>query len=403
MNATTTTFQSPIKKLQEQAVEIDDNSQVSGILASRQMSRSLPPRQITKLLGAKDNLSKSSTTGSDFLSDEDSGDNRMTLGFIWKTVLNEASKGSPISSPRRRRHVRSKDRSKSPDELLIWAVQRLRENEYSHLNLGENDYKFEPTELALLALIDSFEPLIAQYEEVDPENQAENVQKVIKALETLKIHCFAYDNDNLNYNVNSKDLLTQIAAIKLALDNPNGSTNEVVSRGIEFELDEDDLSTRNNLQYANRKFGITINVDPKGTGETRPMALSFVPEFPFINPSGRKITIAEPNFHNDENQQFIFGKGIEWSTVIDSFAQKGLVWDVCDEFNLDPPEGTPFYLFPFHGRHNQHFVYRDEDGRIIAKQNGHAVTYVGGDCPFVMMKVSEEMKDNQTFNIELLS
>ena len=111
------------------------------------------------------------------------------------------------------------------------------------------------------------------------------------------------------------------------------------------------------------------------------------------------LDMTEPNIKNDSHQQFVFGKD-EWNTVIDSIFQQGMVWDVADEFNPNPPEGTPFYVFPFHGRHNQHFIYKK--GMIYAQQNGHVVTYVGGNEPLVMMPPSRALKARQTFRIQLI-
>ena len=37
---------------------------------------------------------------------------------------------------------------------------------------------------------------------------------------------------------------------------------------------------------------------------------------------------------------------------------------------------------------------------IFARQNGHVVTYVGGDKPFVMMPPKEELKERQAFHIQ---
>lgn len=115
---------------------------------------------------------------------------------------------------------------------------------------------------------------------------------------------------------------------------------------------------------------------------------------PFLNPAGIKLDVSESNIENNINQQFVLGKN-EWNTVVDSVTLQGMVWDVADLENLNPQAGTPFYLFPFHGRHNQHFVY--------AKQNGMVVTYVGGEYPFQMIPVSDELKSRQTFQIKLLS
>ena len=39
---------------------------------------------------------------------------------------------------------------------------------------------------------------------------------------------------------------------------------------------------------------------------------------------------------------------------------------------------------------------------IYAKQNGHVVTYVGGDQPLVMMPPSNALRARQTFTIQLI-
>ena len=119
----------------------------------------------------------------------------------------------------------------------------------------------------------------------------------------------------------------------------------------------------------------------------------------YLNPAGCSLTLSEPNIENSINQQFSFGRD-NWNTVIDSMAKKGMVFDVAEADSLNPPPGTPFYLFPFHGRHNQHFVYKN--GKIYSKQNGMVVSYMGGDIPFQMMHVSPKLKKRQSFKMQLL-
>lgn len=169
-----------------------------------------------------------------------------------------------------------------------------------------------------------------------------------------------------------------------------------------------------NSQYAGRKFGLimTINhLDFKSiespikcssispNGEVK-LALTMVKNVKsFLNPAGLKLDIADPNIEKNVYQQFTFGKG-EWNTVIDSFAQQGMVWDVANSDSSNPPVGTPFYLFPFHGKQNQRFVFKNN--MIYATQNRMVVTYVGGDIPLKMMPASPEMKSRQTFQIQLL-
>lgn len=61
---------------------------------------------------------------------------------------------------------------------------------------------------------------------------------------------------------------------------------------------------------------------------------------------------------------------------------------MADHFNNNNlAEGTPFYLYLVHERHNQYFLYKDK--MIIDKQNGQVMTYIGGESPCVMMALSE--------------
>ena len=107
-----------------------------------------------------------------------------------------------------------------------------------------------------------------------------------------------------------------------------------------------------------------------------------------------------PDFgENNVNQQFVFGQGNDFD-IIKSELNQNLVWDVADADSIDPPSGTPFYLFPIHGKHNQRFVYKNQ--MIYATQNDQVVTYVGGETPFVMMQPSEQLKSRQTFRVKLL-
>lgn len=468
-------IRSPIKELQDNPISYDDNgeSQVAEIVLSHKLNTSLSPVGSPRASGrttprknrsanhiqlneSNDSYSfNSSSMSGKFNDSDDDDDEPMTLGCIWSIVLNQAANGNPISTPKKRRHIKKSDESKKPDELLTWAVLRLRSLGYNNINTGEgNHYRFRPQELALLALIHSFRPDLVDYDQLDPKDRKGNALKVVEALNKLGIDSFVYkknDDDEINLRVGRKALLTQIAALKLNLDNSENNSSENITpisfslnRGQnieeeEEEIESDEVKARDiviqfddeennqnikdgqnvdgqnerdgkfngkvgegdNLEYAGREFAITVDVEDEN-GQTRRMALVMVPDSPYVNPAGRMIAIAEPYADHDVRQRFVFGKAPYWTTVIDSMAQQGMVWDVADEYNLDPPEGTPFYLFPFHGRHNQHFIYRN-DKRIIATQNGHAVTYVGGQKPFVMRQVSEDLKPQQTFNIEFFS
>lgn len=143
---------------------------------------------------------------------------------------------------------------------------------------------------------------------------------------------------------------------------------------------------------------IDVNRITKINDEKITLALTLVKdEKTFLNSAGLKIDLAKSNVEHDQYQQFTFGKEND-DTVINSIVRDSMVWDVADQYNFNPNEGTPLYMFPFHGRHNQHFVYKD--GMINAQQNGQVVIYVGGQVPFVMMAPSQILKDRQTFDIK---
>ena len=146
-----------------------------------------------------------------------------------------------------------------------------------------------------------------------------------------------------------------------------------------------------NLQYQDKIFGLTITLQLTENGPREKYALTLIDNQNFLNSAGKKIDIQKEDISHNSCQRWCFGHG-ELSTVITPESHKDVVWDVADHYSLNPPEGTPFYTFPFHGRHNQHFIYKNN--LIYARQNGHVVTYVGGDVPFVLMPPNEKFKES---------
>lgn len=152
-----------------------------------------------------------------------------------------------------------------------------------------------------------------------------------------------------------------------------------------------------NSQYQDRLFGLTMTLRLTENSPIEKYALTLIDNHSFLNSAGKKIDLQKEDIVHNPYQRWHFGIG-ELNTVINPELHKDMVWDVADHYSLNPQEGTPFYTFPFHGRHNQHFIFKNN--MIIARQNGHAVTYVGGDIPFVMMLPMEDLKERQTFRIQ---
>ena len=346
---------------------------------------------------------------------------KFILGLVWTLIVhysidksirfnndvNKINDKTKFSSKSKVTHYTSEKHYKQA--LIQWAID-CTEN-YQGVN------EFQPFSLSLCALLDSFFPDKINFYSLDPSDTEKNSRVAIQVMEDLKIPVLFELNDMQSQKIDDKALLTQLAVIKIAIEKIQ-PTQATISKSRTLILDDEFIPHKepgNNRRYSGRKFGLIMTlketdykngeqINPLNEqvmfGEDVQLALTLTNEKnPYLNPSGRMLSMSKPNIKNDLHQQFIFGKD-EWNTVIDSIFQKGMVWDVADEFNPNPPAGTPFYVFPFHGRHNQHFIYKN--GMIYAQQNGHVVTYVGGNEPLIMMPPSKTLKARQTFRIQVL-
>ncbi|KAK8857753.1 alpha-actinin [Tritrichomonas musculus] len=387
---------------------------------------------------------------------KDVHDNNVKLlrGYIW-TLIERYSIGRSTFADKSKANNRTKN---IRDILKQWAIDRTANY--------PNIHNFQPYSLAMCALLDTYAPDKINYYKLNPNDSTHNAQLAAKVLKELDVPVYILPDDvNDSVAIDEKALLTQLSAAKIYLEklppaNVKVEENRIISHlsdcipveeppapveeppapiavptpvpatvEPETESDSEDVEpvakepvfvagpvSGDNSQYKGRKFGLIMTLNEsdynngkqvdltKGDellfGNDIKLALTMAPDKnAYLNPAGQKLTIAQPNIENDVFQQFVFGQN-EWNTVIDSVQQQGMVWDVADQFNLNPPEGTPFYLFMFHGRHNQHFVYKDN--MIYAQQNGHVVTFVGGEHPLVMMPPSNKLRARQTFTIQLL-
>lgn len=213
------------------------------------------------------------------------------------------------------------------------------------------------------------------------QSLSEQLSQTCKKVENLKKEQKA-DFAFVNHSSNNNDFNCRRFGLTMTL---NGSDYKDGYR-VDGKLSSSDISNDENEGQCNQS--------------PRTLALTLIScEKSFLNPSGMKVDLRIPNIEKESSQQFVFGRD-EWNNVIDSVQRKGIVWDVADHYNTNPPEGTPFYMFPFHGKHNQRFVF--ENGHIFSTQDSKVVTYVGGEVPFVMMKPRKEFEARQTFTIQLL-
>lgn len=274
---------------------------------------------------------------------------KLVLGLVWQCVLKynisdevDDSEDAPGVSPLQ--------------ALLNWCKKKV-------ANYPDaKDFTNYP--ISICALVHSFKPDAVDYDSLDPNNQSECAEKAIEACKA--IDCPVYiDPSDLHGHVDDKLLFTQLAALKKHLSE---------------------------LIIPNRPFVLTIKRGGKKYG------LRLTDQL-YLNSAGYKFELAEPN-HEDIAQKFEFGDGDD-ITLIKPLSKYGWVFDVANANDLNPPEGTPFYVFMIHGRHNQRFTYKNK--RIVATQNEQCITYQEGkEDAFVMMAQKDELKEDQEFKLTYL-
>lgn len=274
---------------------------------------------------------------------------KLVLGMIWQCILKynikdevDDSEDAPGVSPL--------------EALLNWCKKRVANYP------AAKDFTNYP--ISICALVHAFRSDAVDYDSLDPNDKADCARNAIEACHA--IGCPVYlDPCDLYENVDDKLLYTQLAALKKCL-------SELIIPGRPFVL----TMKRNGVKYGLR-----------------------VTEQQYLNSAGFKLELFEAN-GEDVSQQFEFGEGDD-ITVVKPRSKYGWVFDVANADDLNPPEGTPFYIFMFHGRHNQRFTYKNK--RIVATQNDQCITYQeGSENTFVMMLQSEERKDDQVFKLTYL-
>ncbi|KAK8863632.1 alpha-actinin [Tritrichomonas musculus] len=268
---------------------------------------------------------------------------------------------------------------------------------------------------------------IQEYEKI--RKQQEEEERIKKLIEEEEIRLLEEEKELENEEVKESKLeeieeenSKEVRKVRKAkIDELESESNSEVKRSLKAKIEEDSSNAdeekeevskaKNELfeqkEFEGRKFGLIMaikgskfqNGEKVGNGCLK-CALTLVDyDNTFLNQAGKKLDLTEANVENNVNQQFVFGQGNDFD-IIKSELNQNLVWDVADADSIDPPSGTPFYLFPIHGKHNQRFVYKNQ--MIYATQNDQVVTYVGGETPFVMMQPSEQLKSRQTFRVKLL-
>ena len=169
------------------------------------------------------------------ISGKDINDNneKLILGLIWSLILHYSIGESIQRNSFGDEIINSKDNNsitnnyfESEDQkvyshteqqqvLMDWATKRI--EKYPNIT------DFEPYELAMCALLDSYFPDKIRYDTLKPENHLNNSELATDVMIEYGIPVFIYTDDlkKNNYEVDNKTLLTQLAFVKTAIDNAN--------------------------------------------------------------------------------------------------------------------------------------------------------------------------------------
>lgn len=188
------------------------------------------------------------------ISGKDISDNnqKLIMGLIWSLILhysidnsmllnsslNETKINNQLSNPQ------IKPNYNPQDELLSWAIH--------HTNKYQNVNNFEPYDLAMCALLDSFYPDKIKFNSLEADDHEHNAKLVFDVMNELGIACFIYPEDlkKNQYKVDERTLLTQLAAVKYVSDE-----NEIQQKGREIAFSSpEELRIKKEVELARAKL-----------------------------------------------------------------------------------------------------------------------------------------------------
>ena len=159
------------------------------------------------------------------ISGKDINDNKekLILGLVWTLILHYSVSKSVQEDEKEllenSAKINANDREaiksgkKDTDVLMNWATDRTA----NYPNLDKN---FQPYNLAMCALLDTYVPEKIKYDKIDPSNSEHNSELATNVMKDLGIPVLVYPQeieDNHN-QVDEKSLLTQLSSAKFVLD-----------------------------------------------------------------------------------------------------------------------------------------------------------------------------------------
>lgn len=150
------------------------------------------------------------------ISGKDVNDNnqKLILGLIWSLILRYSiSKSVQKASDQESAEEQPQQSNKSNKEaLMAWANERVK----GYANVED----FQPYDLAMCALLDSYVPDKINYNELTPGEVEKNSTFATNAMNDLGIPVYIYPEDVVKNGdkVDEKTLLTQLSSAKVVLD-----------------------------------------------------------------------------------------------------------------------------------------------------------------------------------------
>ena len=151
------------------------------------------------------------------ISGKDINDNneKLILGIIWSLILHYSiGQSVQINHENTKKNVKNDLQTKTKNEIKLlksWAIDRT-EN-------YPNVHNFEPYELSMCALLDSYVPNKINYYSLNPSDTEHNSKLATNVMNDLGIPILIYPDDVLsNSTIDDKTLLTQLSCMKSVLE-----------------------------------------------------------------------------------------------------------------------------------------------------------------------------------------
>lgn len=122
------------------------------------------------------------------------------------------------------------------ENLLSWAKKRI--SNYPYV------YNFEPYELFLCALLDSYVPDKINYKALNPKDSENNMKLALSVMKYLGIPIYIYQEDITN-KIDEKVLLTQLSSLKIVMNVQESMSHTLSISNSDYE-DEKSLQTSDN-------------------------------------------------------------------------------------------------------------------------------------------------------------